>query len=489
MAGFCGGGPDVRWLECADAEMGRPREYRRVPFPTMTAAREPLAASLSRGGRLARGLGVAIVVALAGAVAFAASHWPLWAVAGVLVVVAVTTAAAKLWVAVAVLVASFYFDSYLAVGAGVVTVGKLLGAVALAAWFLRWSVGRRPIVADPLFWPLAGLAAWIPLSASNAYDPAAALTVALRYLTFFALVFLVVQTVDGDRRTATRLIDVAVAAAAASAVVGLYNFFLVAGEGRAQGPLEDPNDYAFMLAVTVPLALYRIGSAAGPLRRGLAALALLVMFAAILASFSRSALVGLAVAGAWAAATRRVPLRWTALAVAGLTAVALASYLLQPQRVETALLEKRRVAQSNVDQRLVAWRVALEEFRSSQVLGVGPGNFETRFEEFALSPSPETGAIAAHNAYLSVLAELGVPGIGLFLAYLVIAWSRLRRRLPGDPDADALQSTLAAGFVVAMVGALFLTEQFYAPLWLLPALGATLVRAPPNGRAVAGRAA
>jgi O-antigen ligase len=432
-------------------------------------------------GRLARRIGAAAVLALSGAVAYAASHWPVWALAGALVAVAVAVAMAKLWFAVATLVASFYFDSYLAIGAGIVTVGKLLGVLAVAAWYLRWSVGRHPTVTNPLFWPLAGLAAWIPLSVSTAYDQTAGLTVGLRYLTFFVLVFLIVQTVDGDRRTANRMIDVAVAAAGASAVVGLYNFFLAGNEGRAQGPLADPNDYAFVLAVTVPLALYRLRSAAGPLRRALAALALSVMFAAILASFSRSALVALAVAGAWAAATRRLSLRGAALAVTGVAAVALVSYLLQPQHVETALLQKRFVAQSNIDQRLVAWRVALEEFDSSPVLGVGPGNFEVRFDEFALPPNPEAGALAAHNAYLSVLAELGGPGIGLFLAYLAIAWSGLRRRFPDDSDADALQSALAGGFVVAMVGALFLTEQFYAPLWLLPALGATLVGRWPAG--------
>src|SRR6266540_3766076 len=383
-------------------------------------------------GRLARRIGAAAVLALSGAVAYAASHWPVWALAGALVAVAVAVAVAKLWFAVATLVASFYFDSYLAIGAGIVTVGKLLGALAVAAWYLRWSVGRHPTVTNPLFWPLAGLAAWIPLSVSTAYDQTAGLTVGLRYLTFFVLVFLIVQTVDGDRRTANRMIDVAVAAAGASA-------------------------------------------AAGPLRRALAALALSVMFAAILTSFPRSALVALAVAGAWAAATRRLSLRGAALAATGVAAVALVSYLLQPQHVETALLQKRFVAQSNIDQRLVAWRVALEEFDSSPVLGVGPGNFEVRFDEFALPPNPEAGALAAHNAYLSVLAELGGPGIGLFLAYLAMAWSGLRRRFPGDSDADALQSALAGGFVVAMVGALFLTEQFYAPLWLLPALSATLV--------------
>jgi len=452
-----------------------------MPLRTTVAAQEPSAIPPRLPDGLARGAGAAAVLALSAAAAFTVSHRPLWALAGALLAVAVAAAAAKLPFAVAVLVASFYFDSYLAVGVGVVTVGKLLGLLAAAAWFLRWSVARRPVVGDPLLWPLAGLAAWIPLSLATAYDQAAGVAVALRYLTFFTLVFLVVQAVDGDRRTATRMIDVAVAAGGASALVGLHNFF-VAGDGRAHGPLDDPNDYAFVLAVTVPLALHRVRSAAGPLHRALAALALLAMLAAILASFSRSALVGLAVAGAWAAATRRLPLRWALFAAAGVAAVVLASYLLQQEQVETALLQKQHAAQSNIDQRLVAWRVALEEFESAPVLGVGPGNFEARFDEFGLPPDPATGAPAAHNAYLSVLAELGAPGLGLFLAYLALAWSRLRRRLPDDPHADALQAALAGGFMVAMVGAMFLTEQFYSPLWLLPALGATLARGRLAGR-------
>jgi hypothetical protein len=266
----------------------------------MVTIREPppgIPPSLAAGP--GRAIGAAVVLAISGAAAFAVSHWPLWAVAGVLIAILLLVAALKLQFAVAILVASFYFDTYLAVGAGVVTVGKLLGALALVAWFLRWIVARQPIVASPLLWPLAGLAAWIPLSVSTAYDQAAGLSVALRYLTFFVLVFLVVQTVGEDRRTATRMLDVAVAAGAASALVGLYIFFFIANDGRAQGPLEDPNDYAFLLAVTVPLALYRIRWAAGRLHRALAFVALLAMFAAILASFSRSALVGLAVAGAW----------------------------------------------------------------------------------------------------------------------------------------------------------------------------------------------
>jgi putative inorganic carbon (HCO3(-)) transporter len=453
-----------------------------MPVQTSPAAsaspRTPL--PLRRG--LDRWLAAAVVLVLAAVVALAAVRWPAWTLAGGLVLVTVALAAAKLPLAVAILVASFYFDAYVAVGVGIVTIGKLLGVLALGAWFLAWGLGRRRLVAAPLLWPLAGLAAWLPLSLAVAYDQAAGLTVGLRYLTFFALVFLVVQTVDGDRRAAVRIVDVAVAAATAAALVGLGNF--IAHGGRARGPLDDPNDFAFMLAVTLPLALYRVRSAPSRLRRGLAVLAVVALSAAILATLSRSAITGLAVAAIWAIATGRLPLRWVAALVAGALAIALGWYVLQPERVETAVLAKRHVARSNIEERQLAWRVALGEARSSPLLGVGPGNFEVRFDEFSPPAATGQGALAAHNAYLSVLAELGAPGLGLVLAYLALSWSRLRRRCRGDPDADALQSALAAGFVVAVAGALFLTEQFYAPLWLLPAIGATLA---PCGHAGGGR--
>ena len=46
--------------------------------------------------------------------------------------------------------------------------------------------------------------------------------------------------------------------------------------------------------------------------------------------------------------------------------------------------------------------------------------------------------------------------------------------MPADQRTDHLQAALAAGFVVACVGALFLAEQYYPPLWFLPALAASM---------------
>jgi hypothetical protein len=73
-----------------------------------------------------------------------------------------------------------------------------------------------------------------------------------------------------------------------------------------------------------------------------------------------------------------------------------------------------------------------------------------------------------------ILAEQGAPGLALFLGYLALSWTDLRRRFPQNQRTDQLQGALAAGFVVAVVGALFLAEQYYPPLWFLPAVAASI---------------
>jgi putative inorganic carbon (hco3(-)) transporter len=405
--------------------------------------------------------------------AFAVSRQPLYAVGAVVAVVLVWVTARRLRLAVSLLVASFYFEGYLTVGLGFLTVAKLIGALAMVAWFLAWSRGREAIVTVELFWPVAGLTGWILLSLAMAYDQATAVVFASRYLMFFVLVFLVVQTVDGQLLRATQLAAVAVASAAVAAVVGLLNFFF-GGAERATGPIQDPNDFGFLLAVTVPLAMHQIQTAHRPGRRIAAVLALVLILAGILATFSRGAIVGLAVAGAFSLLTRRLRMRWVLLFLGGALLIAGTANLLQPQTVSNALDRKEYIAESNVNTRLVAWRIAFDEFQTSPVLGVGPGNFERRYIEFGL-PTARAGAITTHNAYLNILAELGLPGLVLFVGYLAVSWETLRRRIGDDPAARAFRSSLAAGFVVALVGSMFLTEQYYAPLWLLPALGATLV--------------
>jgi putative inorganic carbon (hco3(-)) transporter len=371
--------------------------------------------------------------------------------------------------AVALLAASSFFDAYLT-GASFVTPAKLIGLLAGLAWGFGWLSGRYPIVLRaPMLW-VGALLLWLVPSAAAAWDRAPAIESSARYVMYGGLYFLVLQVLQGQRARADRLIDALVVAAGASAVVGLYQF--TGGVVRlASGPVGDPNDYAFLLASVLPLALYRVRA---PGRRILGATASTAIVLAVLASFSRGAILGLAIAGAWALLAGRVRIRGVAVAAIALGLAVVVGYQTQDTRVEEAFVGKSAVAESNVESRLTFWRVAVEQFRTSPAVGVGPGNYSVRFPEHELphiAPGQLDLGVTTHNTYLNILAELGLPGLLFFLAFLGHSW--LLIRAPATTDSERhYRTAVGAGLIVAVTGAMFLTQQHYAPLWVLAALGA-----------------
>ncbi len=226
-----------------------------------------------------------------------------------------------------------------------------------------------------------------------------------------------------------------VTAAATASIIGLAAFFshhVV----RASGPISDPNDFGFLLASSLPLAIYQVRWRATRWGKMFWGVALIVILACTLATFSRSAALGLAGAGLWAVAAGRIRFRWLLATLAGMAMVAGAALLLKPQLVQTAFGEKAHVAVANIDVRLGYYRVELQEWENYPITGVGPGNFVYRFYQFAPAagvglPFPSNVlTISGEEAYLVILAEQGAVGLALFLGYLVISWTDLRRRLP-----------------------------------------------------------
>lgn len=402
--------------------------------------------------------------------------------------------AARLSVAVPLLVASFYFEGYLHASVGSFTGDpqaagatlswvKAIGALAVIAWMLERVIRRRPVLLTGHLLFIAGLAIWLvpsllialerpaEQSLAASYTPPPA--VAASYVMFFALFFLVLQTVAEDRRRLESIVDVAIGAGAVSACFGLVSFF-VSGQ-PAIGLVSDPNDFGLLLASTLPLALWRVRWARSAFGRGLAVLTSVTLAASLLATFSRGALVSLAVMAVWALATKRVRLTHVGVAGVMLAATALTAYLAAPRVVDVALQSKSAVAGEDVVGRYYYWDIALRQAASSPVVGVGVGNYQARFGEFGSPFILEYGPQTTHNVYLNVLAELGAPGLLLFLGFIGVSWWWLRCDAVVDPAGRALQTALAAGFIAVLCGAVFVPAVFSLPLWLLPALGAGLV--------------
>ena len=86
-----------------------------------------------------------------------------------------------------------------------------------------------------------------------------------------------------------------------------------------------------------------------------------------------------------------------------------------------------------------------------------------------------------HNTYLEILAENGIPALALFLAFLTGTWMLLRRvqrraAWRRDLEGRRLATALQASLVIAVVSAIFVSEELAAPIWLFGGLVVVLAR-------------
>jgi O-antigen ligase len=247
--------------------------------------------------------------------------------------------------------------------------------------------------------------------------------------------------------------------------------------------VQDPNDFAYLLACTLPLAAYLMTIRGG--RKWPWALAFAVIAGAMLATFSRGAIVGLAALLVWGLVTRRVPIR---ALVAGCVAVVVVAFLaltIWRPLIDDALHQKSHIANANQQSRESFWRAAVQLTISNPVTGVGPERFGAEAMPLLRNNPVSLDQPLTHNSYLEILSEDGVPALFLFFAYLGGTWVALgqvqrRARQRDDLDERRLATALQASVIVAIVSATFLSEQLTTPFWLLGALALVVRRDGPD---------
>ena len=308
-------------------------------------------------------------------------------------------------------------------------------------------------------------------SSAQAQSSGTALSTTVRYLSW-ALLYFVVTQFAGEHTTLRILVWSLTASAAIAGAWGCLNFL----SGRtplATLPFGQQNDYAFVLASVLFLCLWLIRSERGLLRI-LAAIGGACILAGIGMSLSRGGYLALAVATAfYCLMHRREAKALAVLAVLGAIAV-VAFVSVNPGRIQSGVSMKQAVAQENVDSRLTLWRGAVQLAAEHPALGIGPGNFGDYYYVITGNPSEVPPLLVAHNTYLEVAAELGPVGLLVFLAFLFLALHRLNVSLRTRAGPPELALFLRLSLIAIAVGCLTVSEEFFAPIWLIAGLS-TLV--------------
>ncbi len=370
-------------------------------------------------------------------------------------------------------------------GAGL-TLAKPVGVVLIVSWLLSLASERDRIPFLFRDQPLLGACVlaffvWALASLVWAVDSGVALSNATRLVQVVLLMFVTYSAVRTTRHLHLLMWSFLVGAAASasySLASGSY------GQGGRLAGIFDPNFFAAELVGAMLFASFMLALPQQPWTRFVLLVFLGIYGVAFVLTESRGGLIALG-ASFVAASALAGPVRARAIAVVlVVSAFALAYYAdIAPSRIRERITN---ISAESSAGRVDEWKIALRIASDRPLLGAGLGNYKvvepayaTRNinllrVDYALRYQLET-----HNTYLNLLSELGIVGLGLFVALLAVvvttAMSGVRElaRL-ADIKGELLARGLISGTIGTLVAYIFLSGQYEKQLWLLLGLLAAI---------------
>jgi O-antigen ligase len=300
----------------------------------------------------------------------------------------------------------------------------------------------------------------------------------LTLVTYLGLFWVAVQSLERPEEVRA-LVRAAIAggyvAAAVAIVQSLAGSYTLGTIQPAIGTLGNQNVTGAFLAMLCPLAYFELTAARSWAVRALALNAVIVLGAALVLTFSRSAWLGGAVAAAvLVVAGRSRALRFGLLAalIAVAAVIALTGLL---QSSVAAKIEGRVATVSDLaawGPRPYIWKDSLQVIASRPLIGYGPDNFGLIYPRYQtgewamLRSGSELQIDKAHAELLQVAATQGVVGGAAYLLVLAV-FVRTYWRGPRDDASTALLAAWAGYQVTVQLNFTALAAAF--PFWILAA--------------------
>lgn len=327
----------------------------------------------------------------------------------------------------------------------------LLGLSLLASPWANGSLAAKRETwrrARPLLALLALYVVFLAVSCASSFDPERS-TRSLTELFNLAVVPLTLALAGGERDT-RRIVDGITFVAGLLALVGLVQFFLGYDDlsRRILGPFSHYMTFSGVLLVADLLLAASLAAgrrAPGP-ARAWRWVALVVINLALVASFTRSAWVGLAAAVALLILLRAP--RW----LAALPVAAVLFALLAPAPVLDRVCSIVDVEDRSNRDRLSMARAGLAMVADRPLVGLGPEMVEELYPRYRVETAVRDIVPHLHNTFLQLAAERGLPSLGAYLALMILALGVSWRRFRREGGVRGERADLYLGVLLVLVG-------------------------------------
>ena len=398
-----------------------------------------------------------------------------------------------------------------------VTLAKVSGAVTLAAWALHTLVRREPIRINVSLALLLAFFAWTALGLALRESWQQQIPEWLRLGNVVAFFVVSVHLLNTRERIHTYVTLVCYCGLAMAAMANIQYFvpalhfgpeqFAELGERAREGAFVDPeqldtgpavrvtgtaghsNWLAMGLLVILPLNLYWFRYARTNTGKALAVVATILELSALVFTFTRTGFIAGMAAIALIIVTRQMkinPYRLSALAVAAL----IAFFLLPAQYRERVFDPASYDRSSSISHRFQLQQSAWQTWTENPVLGAGLGGFGMELVEqdyevsmisqwFVAAQGWNPIHFGAHNMYLHLLAEAGIVGLFLLMAFLFYTIRGIRRvehrlHAEGDDQGAALCAALFVSLMTFLV-CCFVLHALHQKIWWMLAAAATVI--------------
>jgi len=368
-----------------------------------------------------------------------------------------------------------------AIGAeGNLTGMKILGGVILFGWLLSMAHEHRTGLRFDAFVVLLSLfLGWCGVSMTHALNAEIAQVRLLTFVQVGIASLMFCSVVDRPSRLRSILWGFVIWAAI-STVIAVIEYYM-GMTVTASGLVLNRNQLATYINIATVFAYFLYLSSARGWERLLLALSLPLFFFGLALTLSRSGLIVMGIALLIvmyrAARERGYAILGMTLALFVLVAAVLpVSFWMRAYSVVPAVERQ----EETFGMRVWQWKVGLRMIEAHPVVGVGPGNFTTAYPRYTQGQMRRR-TLGAHNSYISVAAEMGLPALLLFLG---LHWAALRgghrmvvvSRRWNQSEYRLLSEAVMLGIFVSMVGSLSGSGETGKCLWILFGLGLSLAR-------------
>ncbi|MBW9146135.1 O-antigen ligase family protein [Clostridium sp. CM027] len=357
----------------------------------------------------------------------------------------------------------------------------------------RFLYGIRDFFSSTLSICIVMLLGIMLLSTFYALEKGLALSESARFLTY-VFIFFIIKYEFNTKKLVKNLLRCFIFTSGVLSIFGIIQYFTIIGldkrfivkysygyrASKIAATMQNPNAYAgFLILIIFPLVMLTIYEKNKKLKSMYGIISILI-FLNILMTYSRNVLLGVCIGAAVLCVLYSLKL---IVVFGGVGILALFS---------PAVLDTVKDLTNNGQNvaRIKLWKTALMMIKEHPILGVGNGNYISRYNEYinkykGLSYNSYT-RYPTHSSYLKTQSELGIIGITSLLVILITVLIRLKKLI--TITDDKFLQAFYMGALASMVAFYFMNlsdNLFFVPkvttyFWFIVATAEGLLNASTN---------